>query len=99
MFETRNFCSVCSNEMAGRLTCFLLVTTLSSADILCKQFGLNQAQQNVGPDLNSNYLILIVYIITNSADPDEMPPNVAFHLGDSLQKRSVLYAAMKGFVG
>ena len=70
MFETRNFCSVCSNERVS----------------------------NVGPDLNSNYLILIVYILTNSADPDEMPPNVAFHLGDSLQKMSVLYAAMKGFV-
>ena len=62
------------------------MTSLSSADILYKLFGLNQAQQNVGPDLNSNYLILIVYILTNSADPDEMPPNVAFHLGDSLQK-------------
>ena len=74
------------------------MTTLSSADILYKLFGLNQAQQNVGPDLNSNYLILIVYILTNSADPDEMPPNVAFHLGDSLQKMSVLYAAMKWFV-
>ena len=37
-------------------------------------------------------LILIVYILTNSADPDEMPPNVASHLGDSLQKMSVLYA-------
>ena len=70
MLETRNFCSVCSNERVS----------------------------NVGPDLNSNYLILIVYILTNSADPDEMPPNVAFHLGDSLQKMSVLYAAMKGFV-
>ena len=74
------------------------MTTLSSADILYKLFGLNQAQQNVGPDLNSNYLILIVYILTNSTDPDEMPPYVAFHLGDSLQKMSVLYAAMKGFV-
>ena len=74
------------------------MTTLSSADILYKLFGLNQAQQNVGPDLNSNYLILIVYILTNSADPDEMSPNVAFHFGDSLQKMFVLYAAMKGFV-
>ena len=27
-------------------------------------------------------------ILTNSADPDEMPPYVAFHLGDSLQKMS-----------
>ena len=35
----------------------------------------------------------IVRILTNSADPDEMPPDVAFHLGDSLQKMSVLYAA------
>ena len=97
MFETRNVCSVCRNERVSRLTCYLLVTTLSSADILCKQFGLNQAQQN-GPDLNSNYLILIVCILTNSADPDEMPPYVAFHLGDSLQKMSVLYAVMKGLV-
>ena len=29
-------------------------------------------------------------ILTNRADPDEMPPYVAFHLGDSLQKMSVL---------
>ena len=41
---------------------------------------------SVGPDLNSNYLILIVCILTNSTDPDEMPPYVAFHLGDSVQK-------------
>ena len=86
MFETRNVCSVCSNERVRRLTCYLLVITLSSADILCKQFGLNQAQQNVGPDLNLKYLIMIVCILTNSADPDEMPPYVAFHLVDSLQK-------------
>ena len=96
MFEARNFCSVCCNERVRRLTCYLLVTTLSSADILCKQFGLNQAQQNVWPDLNLKYLIMIVCILTNSSDPDEMPPYVAFHLGDSLQKLSVLYAAMKG---
>ena len=38
----------------------------------------------------------IVCILTNSADPDEMPSYVEFHLGDSLQKKSVLYAAMKG---
>ena len=24
----------------------------------------------------------IVFILTNSADPDETPPNVSFHLGD-----------------
>ena len=69
-----------------------------SADTLYKQLGLNQAQQNIRPDLNSNYLILIVCILTNSADPDEMPPYVAFHLGESLQKMSTLYAAMKGIV-
>ena len=86
MFETRNVCSVCSNEMVSRLTCYLLVTTL----VICKQFGLNQAQQNVGPDLSSNYLILIVCILTNSTDPDEMPTYIAFHLGDSLQNMSVL---------
>ena len=28
----------------------------------------------------------IVHILTNSADPDEMPPYVAFRPGDSLQK-------------
>ena len=71
---------------------------LPASDKIVLISGLNQAQQNVWPDLNSNYLILIVYILTNSADPDEMPPNVASHLGDSLQKMSVLYAAMKGFV-
>ena len=27
-----------------------------------------------------------------------MPPYVTYHLGDSLQKKSVLYAAMKGLV-
>ena len=86
MFETRNVCSVCSNERVSRLTCYLLVTTLPSADVLYKQFGLNQAQQNVGPDLNSKYLILIVCILTNSADPNEMSPYVAFHLEESLQK-------------
>ena len=51
-----------------------------------------------GPDLNSSYLILIVCILTNSADPDEMPTYIAYHLGDSLQKMSLLYAAMKGLV-
>ena len=60
MFETRDVCSVCSHERVSRLTCYLLVTTLLSADILCKQFGLNQAKQNVGPDLNSNFLILML---------------------------------------
>ena len=39
---------------------FLPVTILWSADILCKQFGLNQAKQNVGPDLNSYFLILML---------------------------------------
>ena len=68
MLETRNACSVCSNERASRLTCYLLVTTL----VICKQFGLNQAKQNIGLDLNSNYLILIVCILTNSTDPDKM---------------------------
>ena len=94
MFETRNVCSVCSNERVSRLTCNLLVTTL----IICKQFGLNQDKQNVGPDLSSNYLILIFCILTNSTDPDEMPTYIAFHLGGSLQNMSVLYAAMKRIV-
>ena len=64
------------------------------------KFGVNQAQQNIGPDLNSNYLILIVCILTNtcSAEPDEMPTYISYHLGDSLQKMSLLYAAMKGLV-
>ena len=43
-------------------------------------------------------MLLIVCILTNSADPDEMPPYVAFNLADSLQKMYVLYAAMKGLV-
>ena len=90
--ETRNVCSVCSNEMVRKLTCYLLVKTL----VICKRFGLNQAQQNVGPDLSSNYLILIVCNLTNSTDPEEMPTYIAFHQGDSLQNMSVLYAAMKG---
>ena len=59
---------------------------LSSADILCKQFGLNQAQQNVEPDLNSNYLILIVCVLTNSADPDEIPLSNFLILMLSLQQ-------------
>ena len=36
-------------------------------------------------------------ILTNSADPGGMPPYVAFLPRDSLQKMSVLYAAMKVF--
>ena len=40
----------------------------------------------------------IVCILTNSADPGGMPPYVAFHPADNLQKMSVLYAAMKGLV-
>ena len=47
---------------------------------------------------NFNKSLKIVRILTNSADPDEMPLYVAFHLGDSLQKMSVLYAAMKQLV-
>ena len=46
--------------------------------------------KNVGPDLNSNYLILILCIVTNSTDPAEIPTYIAFHQGDSLQKMPVL---------
>ena len=37
---------------------FTLCLILSSADNLCKQFGQDQDQQNVGPDLDTNCLTL-----------------------------------------
>ena len=33
----------------------------------------------------------IVFILANSADPDEMPPYVAFHLGSSLFAKIPVY--------
>ena len=53
--DCENVYSVCSNERinaASENFCSQLISNL-------KQFGLNQVQQNDGPDLNSNYLILI----------------------------------------
>ena len=35
---------------------------MSSADKLCKQFGLYQARQNVGSDLDPNCLNLMVFL-------------------------------------
>ena len=44
---------------------------LSSFDILCKQFGLNQVAKSDLKLLDTDLLYL-----KNSADPDEMPPYV-----------------------
>ena len=38
----------------------ITMSRLSSADILCKLFGLNQAQHFIGPDLKSYFLILML---------------------------------------
>ena len=55
--------------------------------------------QNINKMMYFIQSLKIVRILTNhSADHDEMPPYVAFYPSDSLQKMSVLYAAMKGSV-
>ena len=45
-------------ENVEDFSCLTLYLLVSSADNFCKQFGPNQAQQNVGPDLDLDCLTL-----------------------------------------